>query len=235
MYMARTYTPIQQQYADFTDIIKCIRNISDMFVIKDKMVFIHSLDDGAEYLGVIHDDIDVSAYGNMIDVPNRLYEFLSKSCKTNIEGVTQKITFQGDEVDAVMLRDIKKEVAYNIPYPPQDVLESNANGSCYKLDINHIIEMTKENNSFVAFSAKEREAIHEDGKMVAIRSNGKLMAVSKCLFPLSKIDTEISVRIIDSNVDSRTFMAIFKEELQLIDLYSVRKFLDVTKGGIEND
>lgn len=227
--MARVYTEIQNQFKDFKEIIRTIRNVSDMIILRGGRIYLHSVPETVNRVAYINRSISISAYDNIISGPNKLYEFLMKATKTGVSGrYSTKSVPDKDDMEIFILSDDKKEISIELETSNQ-INITTIEDTCYKYTIEFFEECLNESD-FHTLSPSIMSQMYDDMSIVPVMIDGLEMGLCKSMFPLSDINTRIDVAVINSKEieeDGHSKLAMVREHLPMYQLCSLMRFLIV--------
>lgn len=235
--MAKEYTEYQSQFKDFKEIVRTLRNVSDLMVIRGDKIYLHSLPNNVNRIVYLNPNVSLSMYDNIIFGPNKLYEFLQKATKTGIRGERINVAVDDERTcTRLVLNDDKKEISIEIDTITQDGFDT-MNESCYKHGVQWFEDRISENR-FKLIGSNIMTQMYDDMAVASVILNNLEMGLCKSMFPLSDINTPIWLMPLET-VESREFVpsysevVISKEVLPLYNLYTAMRFLVV--NDIIND
>lgn len=209
-----------KQFTKIKEVNQRLKYMSSLYLIEGNIIGMQSLISFIEKIIILNEDIDISAYDKSIVLPNKFYDFYSKTKKKDLsisarnEKDIQGIEFKNTDDDTIFMMNTVNNLNNNII-------------GFYKIPE---IFKTIDNLSFTPLSESDNEDLMK--RAVYINHKNSQYTITKNIFPSLKKTDKISFVVLDlvdeNNLDKIYIM--FRKDIGIGFVYTLTAFLqfDIT-------
>lgn len=209
-----------KQFTKIKEVNQRLKYMSSLYLIEGNIIGMQSLISFIEKIIILNEDIDISAYDKSIVLPNKFYDFYSKTKKKDLsisarnEKDIQGIEFKNTDDDTIFMMNTVNNLNNDIV-------------GFYKIPE---IFKTIDKLSFTPLSESDNEDLMK--RAVYINHKNSQYTITKNIFPSLKKTDKISFVVLDlvdeNNLDKVYIM--FRKDIVIGFVYTLTAFLqfDIT-------
>ncbi len=210
-------TQLLKQYGKLKELNQRVKYISDIYYIgNDGYVYMNSLVEFIEKVGVLNDNVDISAYYNSLMLPNKTFGFTSKSKKRTMDASStpEKISLFDTEDSNICLDIDLAEV-------PKEEISNHFN--FYK-NLDAILDNMSLN--FIPFTDEQFDSIAK-AKVVYLPYKNTFFTITKHIFMCVKKTDNLSyvvLDLVDADNPKKKYV-LFRKDTKIMSIYTLSAFL----------
>ena len=220
---------LKTQYKPLVKINQKLKNICDVYYISHKnVIFMHSLVDFVEKIGIVNEDIDISLYKGIMYLPNKFFEFTKEAKITKLTTKETNDTIDLGQTDDELSLTLNKLYIPNDNIREDDIINVDIIPQMYSK-----IDLVLNNMDKCLFKSINESAVLDivKNRIVTIFDEEAkiLLSLSKNIFPSIKKEDSIQYAVLpikDENLKNKSYI-LYREYTEEISIYTLCAYLNI--------